>query len=452
MVATGARHGGVRRAGAATLVALALGGCASFSETVQPALTALDQRQPEQALAFLNGRLGVETREQVPQEIVGDNAVLLLDRGMVLQAVGDWETASRDIAVADEAIQVLDFTRDSLDDVGRYLFSDSAGQYRSPAYEKLLVPTMQLVGYLGRGDLQGALVEARRLTVMQDFVDRNEGLGQALLGAGSYLAGFAHEKADRVDAALRYYHDALEARPFATLGGPVARLLPRTGFRTPRLEEAAAAAGDVAPIGEGEGELLVIALTGRVPPKVAKRVPVGLALTLAATWIGPARADRARRLAAQGLVTWVNYPELGAPVGHQDVPAVGLDGAAAAVDVYPVYDLVVAEWEQERGAVVASAITRLLTRVAAGLVAREAGGRNRAAGALLSLGTQAALTAADVPDTRSWAMLPANVSLARRVVPAGTHTVTLDARGTRRVVEVDVAPGGWNAVVALELR
>jgi len=438
---------------APALLLVGAAGCASFSDSVRPALNALDQGNPEGALEVLNDRLEVASGDQFPAEVVGDNAVLLLDRGMVHQALADWQSASADLATADEAIQLLDFTRDALDDVGRYLFSDSAGQYRAPSYEKLLVPTMQLVSYLARQDLQGALVESRRLTVMQDFISRNEGLGAGLLGAGSYLAGFAHEKAGRPQEALRYYGEAIEAHAFPTLDEPIARLAASATYRTPKLEEVIARGQAVSPEGDDTGEILVVTLYGRVPQKIAKRIPIGLALTYAGLWLGPAQSRTARRLAGQGLVTWVNYPELGPLGGPYAAPTVRIDARGVdRQDVYPVQDLVVQAWEKERGAVVAASIVRLLTRVAAGQVAQTAAGRKSAAGALLSLGTQAALTAADVPDTRSWATLPANLGLARRRVAPGSHAVEVAVRGGQETATVEVRPGGFAVVVAVALR
>ena len=73
-------------------------------------------------------------------------------------------------------------------------------------------------------------------------------------------------------------------------------------------------------------------------------------------------------------------------------------------------------------------------------------------GLVLSLGTQATLTALDTPDTRSWETLPARVAIARVRVPAGRHTVRIDARGVIRTAQVDVDKGGWSVVSLMGLR
>jgi hypothetical protein len=71
---------------------------------------------------------------------------------------------------------------------------------------------------------------------------------------------------------------------------------------------------------------------------------------------------------------------------------------------------------------------------------------------LLSLIVQASLSAADVPDTRSWETLPARISVARIRVPAGRHYIDVSARGATRTGHVDVTSGGWVALSTFGLR
>jgi len=69
----------------------------------------------------------------------------------------------------------------------------------------------------------------------------------------------------------------------------------------------------------------------------------------------------------------------------------------------------------------------------------------------VALGTQAALSAYDTPDTRSWATLPARIGLARMRVPAGRHSVRVAALGVSRERQVDVPAGGYAVVNLTEL-
>jgi uncharacterized protein len=209
--------------------------------------------------------------------------------------------------------------------------------------------------------------------------------------------------------------------------------------------------GDV-PVAEDHGDLLLVVNHGRVPPKIAKRLPIGLALTYAAGSLSPAQASRARRLAAQGLVTWINYPELGPARGTFSEAHAKVGGETARLELVMAADQVAkAEWERARGVTIASAITRLITRLAAGQVTKKVAG-DGLAGFLLSLATQATLTATDVPDTRSWATLPARITFVRLSLPAGEYPIELEAGGKTVRETITVPKGGWAVASLTSLR
>jgi hypothetical protein len=114
-----------------------------------------------------------------------------------------------------------------------------------------------------------------------------------------------------------------------------------------------------------------------------------------------------------------------------------------------------AEWKKIEGKVIVSAITRLVSRYLAGSLVGAAaanGAHNDLLGVLLSLGTQATLTALDTPDTRSWETLPARVAIARLRVAPGKHSVHLEARGVLRDVSIEVQKGGYKTVSLMALR
>ncbi|HVU01356.1 MAG TPA: hypothetical protein VHE30_06375 [Polyangiaceae bacterium] len=448
-------------------------GCAGHAAETEGARNALDAGRPKEALRLLNERLDVASAKDAPAKISGDASLFLLDRAMVLQEVAsesrerapaEYQWSSRDLELADKQIEVLDLSRGAMADIGRYLFSDDTGAYKAPTYEKLMINTMNLVSYLVRADLNGARIEARRLAVMQKFVAEHENQGASLTGPGSYLAGFAFEKSGKPDEALRFYDEALQYGAFESLSDPVKRLLAIGSYRTPRLREVAGerkadAAPDAPPAepsspppDDESGEILVVVNFGRVPAKVAKRIPIGLALTYVSGALSPTDASRANYLAAQGLVTWVNYPELGKGRGAYETPGFALDGAWQRLEgTLAVDEEARKAWEDAKGAVIASAITRMITRVAAGEAVRRGSGGG-IVGALLSLGTQATLTAVDTPDTRSWATLPARVAIGRVRVAPGTHWVDLEARGVRKRQAVTIAPRGFAVLNLTVLR
>jgi hypothetical protein len=436
-------------------VCLALSGCAGHAAKTVAARSALDAGDPRGALKALNDVLEVSSEKDLPENTGGDNALFLLDRAMVLQQLDQYTLSSRDLEVSDKQIEVLDLSASAVADIGRYMFSDSAGPYKAPAYEKLMINTMNMMNYLARSDLNGARVEARRLAVMQKYTRDKGDKARALLGPGSYLAGFVFEKSGKADEALRYYDEALEYGEYHSLAEPVRRLMQQSSYSSPHIRELLSQnpppkTADAPK--DDDGELLVIVNFGRVPAKYAKRIPIGLALTFASGAISPFDQERANKLALQGLVTWVNYPELGRPRGTWGQPSFMLDGQWGQMEgIVAVDQEAQLAWDDAKGAIIASAITRTITRVVAGegtkaIVGGKDGSTTSIIGELLSLGVQATLTATDTPDTRNWSTLPARIAFGRMRVRPGTHTVSLTAAGGRKHQTVTVEPGGWAVV------
>jgi len=402
-------------------------GCAGHDVKTRSARDALDRAQPYQALANLNQQLAVDRSTDVPAKSGDDNALLLLERGAVLQHTRRYQLSSRDWGIADKQIEVLDFSRKGVHDLGRYLFSDDSGPYRAPAYEKLMINTLNMLNYLARGDLEGARIEARRFTVMRTFVTEHEDPSVSVAGLGSYLAGFVFEMSGEFEEAQRYYKDAAAHGYFQNLASESPKSCPHaTGCAT----------------------LLVVVGDGRVPAKVARRLPIGLALTYASAYLGP----RDLNLATQGLVTWVNYPEYERRPPLFDVPVAYVDRQSIAWQHQLGLEREVHKvWNAARGAIIASSITRALARAAIGQGAYHAA-RGGALGLLFSVGSQAALTAADTPDTRSWSILPARFSLSRIQVPAGKHHIETEARGLREQRTLTLKANRWAVVLATALR
>jgi uncharacterized protein len=454
---SGKERGGGQQAGLASpswalagcVGLLTLQGCASHSERMLPVRSALDEGQPREAMHLLDEEMKLKSDGDLPADMGSDNALFVLDRGSIHQSVSEFDASRRDFEAADKAIDMLDLAHGAKDTLGEYVFSGSSGKYQAPPYEKLLVNTLDMVNYLELGDLTNARVEARRLAVMQRYVTDDLGeVDNSVIGLGGMLAGLTFEESDQPDEALRWYDEALAFAGFQSLKDPVRRLLTRSAFRTPRLTGLAAPGAASPPEAPGDAELVFVVGYGRVPHKVAERVPIGLALTMFSGALAPGDVAAANRIAAQGLVTWINYPTLGHEQGAYALPVVTVDGSYVQLEeAVNVTHEVRGEWKKIEGKVIVSAITRLVSRYLAGsLVGAAGGGSGNLLGALLSLGTQATLTALDTPDTRSWETLPARVAVARTRVPAGKHALHLEARGVRRDLTVDVDKGGWRVV------
>jgi hypothetical protein len=112
---------------------------------------------------------------------------------------------------------------------------------------------------------------------------------------------------------------------------------------------------------------------------------------------------------------------------------VALGGAPVDLEMaIDVGRLATEAFDDLRGLLIGSAITRAITRALAGVAVEEgtkAAGAQKGIGLLLGLALQGGLTAADTPDTRSWVTLPGSIWVGRRRVPAGQHTVAFRASG-----------------------
>ncbi|MFO0679583.1 MAG: hypothetical protein U0169_23855 [Polyangiaceae bacterium] len=437
-----------------------LSGCGGHVARTATMRTALDENRPKEAIASLDTEMGAAKSEDLPPNLDGDNALFVLDRATIQQSIAEHKWSQRDYEAADKAIDMLDLSATAVDDIGKYMFSDDAGRYRAPPYEKLLVNTLNMVNYLETGNLEGARVEARRLAVMKSYYDtRVKADPSSILGLGGFLAGFTFERSGDANEALRWYESALQFRGFGVLRGSVGLLMPSGTYTSPRLVEAAKNAPDLKPLAESEeGEIVVVVGYGRVPHKIANRVPIGLALTYASGFIRPDDYAAANRLAAQGLVTWVNFPTLGEEQGGFATPVCKVDDFTVPLEeAVNVTEEVRAEWKRVEGPIIASAITRMITRYAAGAAANAVGNATSKdegglLGVLFSVVVQGTLTALDTPDTRSWETVPARVAVSRMRVKPGEHVVSLDARGIGKRQKVTVAKGGWALVSHFALR
>ena len=101
----------------AALLSLELA-CASHSDKTQPIRSALDAGQDRQALGLINEALDVPSAKDLPADVKGDKSLYLLDRSIVLQALDDYKTSSRDLEVSDKQIEVLDLSRNAAADIG----------------------------------------------------------------------------------------------------------------------------------------------------------------------------------------------------------------------------------------------------------------------------------------------------------------------------------------------
>jgi hypothetical protein len=450
-----------RRAALLSCFALAAGaltGCATYTDIIVEASRATSSGSYENAVAELNRVLEVSSAEELPEPLRGNQSLAMLERGVLQQALGQFEHSKRDFSAAEQELELLDLKTDPIGVLGSYLYSDSVKTYKTPPTERLTLNALNLLNYLALGDLDGAAVEARRFQVMRDYLASEEIDAASPAALGAYLAGFVFEQRGEGDRALRYYDEALANGPLASLTAPIVDLAQTNPYRTERLSEilerAASAAPDdptqAKPAPKPKGELLIILNLGRVPHRVPERMPIGAAIGFAGAYV-TRDLDVLKYSATKVIV----YPQLVDTPSQLAQARVRVDGRSVEVEQLTHLGAAVrAEYEQAKPKIIAAALTRVAARAAVAEGIRAGGDKKSSAlGDVLSLLFELVLVGLDRPDTRSWTMPPERVLVARVPVAPGTHSVEVNfGSSAARSVSVEIPASGFAAVVVTEPR
>ncbi len=440
-----------------------VGGCATYTDKLSKTHNAADIGDYEAGIRVLDNMLDVNGPEQLPDALSANKSLITLERAMLLQAQGQYEWSARDLSAAETELEFLDLSGDAVGSLGKYVYSDSARVYKVPPSERLALNALNMLNYLAMGDLQGASVEARRFTIARQYIESlAKNNSKTNPGAfGSYLAGFIFEKLGEPDRALRYYEETLGAGNLAAIREPVLRLSSQSRYKGTKLKDylrvlegSGSAAKNGPPASdEPDGEVLVILGLGRVPYKIPERMPIGAAIGYAGVSV-----TGNPEILTHTIFKFVVYPELTRPNSEVTGAAVRINGQNLPTELLTDLGAEIArEYETIKPKIIAAALSRMITRAVAAEGARYVAPKKegKTTGFLAALFTEAALTALDKPDTRSWTFLPGRIYVCRTRVEPGQHEIQVQLAGKApqtRTVQVDVPPGGYGVVVVTEPR
>lgn len=457
-------------------------GCATYSDTVRDAHKAVASSHPERAVNLINKELQTPNSNRLPKEFEDESVLLLLERATVLQSLGKYKLAARDMMAVDDHMEWLSIADADTADIAKYMYSGSAESYAAPAYERLLLNTLNMINFLAMRDLQGAKVEARRFTILEQFFLDNEepAILSGILSLGNYLGGAAFEHGGDLQQAARYYSRAW----YYGIQNPQFRqrlvdLLYLSGYKPRELQAEAdqdALSGIMESVSTNEaitykeyrqkyldGDTLILVQTGLVPWKEAKRLPIvqAMSYTNGAHYHSFSNDQEARlnMMVANGVLESVNFPMLttrGIPADKSIEVSVEGDDRGIEADI-DVSSQVQTAYAHLMPSLMVAAITRLMTRIAAGSVAQAAvdagsGGDSGGLGFLAKLAVEGTMNAADKPDTRSWMTLPGRIRIVRVQLGPDVHPIAVQVGKRSDQREVMIREDSLNIVNFSRLR
>jgi len=396
---------------------LLLAGCVTWSESFRNIERHLAQGQYDEALAALERQGGAQR----------DQALTLLNKGMVLRMVGDFRASNEALEAAKGLMEELSAI--SLrEQAATFIINDAAHAYVSEEHEQVLVHLYQALNYIALGDLDNARVEALQvdLKLRQQAERRKDDYIEAAFAR--YLTGMIYEDLGEWSDAMIAYRKSYEAylkypklysvNPPQALKFDLLRLAQHLGL-TEELRRYRKEFG-IEQLATHEqwreqGELVFLLHNGLAPAKREHSVAV----------IDPGSGHVVR-------ISLPYYDSRPAAVSAARLTAADHQGRTEVFE--DVQAIARRTLEARLPAITARSIARAVVKGAVSRVARE-GARDQKSGgdalaaAVVGLGVEIAGVLTERADTRSWATLPHNIQLARLALPPGTYTVKVELLG-----------------------
>ncbi len=427
-----ARARGCRGATRWLLVAAALAvvACSSYVRKSTEIRTLLAQAQYEAALRKID-------------DISTSNSQLLLlyEKGLVLHCQGEYAESNAAFERAEAVLEDL-YTHSITRGVAALTVSETIAQYRGDAYEAVLVNYYKILNYLALNDVEGAMVECRRvnrkLQMLQDggetyFV--NDPFIQYLTAMVYEMGG---EKAD-ADVSFRTATGLYADSTFTPPTPPPPFLYCDAGFLSRALGDREAADdylshGKCAPP-DGNGRVNILLECGEIVQKGEANAAIPIfendrwndndefAHELSHRYNAPYdRHVKVKYWLKISLPTLVpEPPRVGYAVVHARAADTrrGEETKADAVVVENLDAYAAQAFREKQSTVLVRAIVRGLTKYLTFSAARD---KNEGLGALVNILNITTETA----DTRSWSTLPQSIWMARLQLPPGRYTIEAD--------------------------
>jgi hypothetical protein len=374
-----------------------------------------------------------------------DDVSILLDRGLVLQALGRYDESNEAFARAENLIADL-YTRSVSKEALSLLTNDLAVEYRATGYEHAYIAYYRAWNYLQLGRASDVLVEARAINERLNFradscPDRSGACGHDVFLR--YFSGLLFEWGGEANDAYVAYKQADLARgtletsystaPPPDLGERLVRLGLRMGFDEEARTFAASYDIDVDAVRRTPGSSVVVLFENGM---IARREDTSLTIPIFKGERDEIRRDRdtwARTLSGRAHESYsagefeyllhVARPTLEdrPPIGVRAEFALGPAQSRTQVAA-PLAAMAETAFDDAKGGILLRAVARALVKFLASEAAED---KSEVAGILVNLLGAATESA----DTRSWRSLPHDIQVASLAVEPGGYAGTITVRG-----------------------
>lgn len=397
------------------LTSFVIFGCATYQGKVRVARNLMQEGRHGEALTHLKA---------LADRPGNDQLIHILDYATALQVAGEYEESNKYFIMADRLADIQDYTSLSLE-TGAFLTGEEMVQYKGDDFEVVLINAMSAINFLNLGNLEGAMVEVRRLNekLRRFRLEAKRPMAENPLAL--YLSAMIFEANKSWDDAAIAYENVYQLAPGYS---PLRQDLIRANKKARRLEAVKKWKDAFPEVVEDPiwndpkvGEVVVIYQNGWGPRKDFRR-------------------DTMRYPAMYPV------PSYRSSISLQLEPTVEAQGPRASASGMGFRSSEVL-FDVDRAAIssLESRYTALVARRIGGAVAKEVvAHRIRQENQLLGDLALLAMYASDRADLRQWSTLPKSFKIYRAWVRAGEYQLKID--GEIKRTQLVVAPGGKSFV------
>ncbi len=385
-------------------------------------------------------------------------ALFNMDRGIFYHYAGRYKKSNQAFEQAERRIDDL-YTESISGNIAAFALNDNTLPYRGEDFESVMINIYRAVNYLQMGDVDGALVEARKVNEKLTLInsnyspkDKNEyaedAFARMLMGA-LYEIGATRE--DINDAfisnrnAARLYRGDFSAKYRVSPPSPLAANLLTTATFMGSTEVAEARkmfpGREVLPLAEkrGQGQLYFLHFAGRSPTKVE---------------------DAIRAFMPDGNRIKIVFPRYKPNIYTITGSRVRIDGGEAiGLEVAePVGAIAIKNLANRKARISLKAIARATAKYLANKALQKKA-KDRGQGLLGFVVGNVYAEVSEQADLRSWQTLPDKILIGQALVPPGKHTLQVEfisrtgvALSTRNLGEVELRAGQTRFIVLHTLK